>query len=170
MKELTTKLNSYQDEMQKHFEYLHARPELSFEEAETAKYIAEQLRAWGYEVTEGLGGHGVVGKLSVGDGKASIGLRADTDALPVEEASDLSYKSQVPGKSHMCGHDAHSTMLLGAAKYLAETRNFNGTLNVIFQPAEEVMGGAPAMIKDGLFKKFPNNNFKAGRRRQVPLA
>ncbi len=155
MKDLTTKLNSYQDEMQKHFEYLHARPELSFEEAETAKYIARQLRAWGYEVTEGLGGHGVVGKLSVGDGKASIGLRADTDALPVEEASDLPYKSQVPGKSHMCGHDAHSTMLLGAAKYLAETKNFNGTLNVIFQPAEEVMGGAPAMIKDGLFKKFP---------------
>lgn len=155
MSELLNKLQAEKDTIQQHFETIHRHPELAFEESDTAKYIAEQLRSWGYEVTEGLGKTGVVGKLKVGDSKASIGLRADTDALPVQEASDLAYKSEVAGKSHMCGHDAHSSMLLGAAKYLAETKNFNGTLNVIFQPAEEIMGGAPAMIKDGLFEKFP---------------
>lgn len=155
MQDLLNKLQAEKATIQQHFEHIHRHPELAFDESQTAKYIAEQLRSWGYEVTEGIGKTGVVAKMTVGDSKASIGLRADTDALPVQEASNLAYKSEVTGKSHMCGHDAHSSMLLGAAKYLAETKNFNGTLNLIFQPAEEVMDGAPAMIKDGLFDKFP---------------
>ncbi len=144
-----------QASIEQHFHYLHQRPGLAFEENQAASYIAGLLREWGYEVTEGIGKTGVVGRLKVGDGKTSIGLRADTDALPVPEAVDLPYKSQIEGKSHTCGHDAHTSMLLGAAEYLARTRNFNGTLNVIFQPAEETMAGAPAMIADGLFERFP---------------
>ena len=144
-----------QASIEQHFHYLHQRPGLAFEENQAASYIAGLLRQWGYEVTEGIGKTGVVGRLKVGDGKTSIGLRADTDALPVPEAVDLPYKSQIVGKSHTCGHDAHTSMLLGAAEYLARTRNFNGTLNVIFQPAEETMAGAPAMIADGLFERFP---------------
>ena len=143
-----------QASIEQHFHYLHQRPGLAFEENQAASYIAGLLREWGYEVTEGIGKTGVVGRLKVGDGKTSIGLRADTDALPVPEAVDLPYKSQIEGKSHTCGHDAHTSMLLGAAEYLARTRNFNGTLNVIFQPAEETMAGAPAMIADGLFERF----------------
>lgn len=144
-----------QASIEQHFHYLHQRPGLAFEENQAASYIAGLLREWGYEVTEGIGKTGVVGRLKVGDGRMSIGLRADTDALPVPEAVDLPYKSQIEGKSHTCGHDAHTSMLLGAAEYLARTRNFNGTLNVIFQPAEETMAGAPAMIADGLFERFP---------------
>ncbi|MDO5686837.1 MAG: M20 aminoacylase family protein [Neisseria sp.] len=152
---LQTITSELTDNIKTHFHHLHQNPEMSFEEHQTAAYIAEQLKSWGYEVTAGIGKTGVVGRLKVGDGKASIGLRADTDALPVKEAVDLPYKSKVEGKSHTCGHDAHTSMLLGAAEYLAKTKNFNGTLNVIFQPAEEIMGGAPAMIKDGLFERFP---------------
>lgn len=144
-----------QASIEQHFHYLHQHPGLAFEETLAASYIAGLLREWGYEVSEGIGKTGVVGRLKVGDGKASIGLRADTDALPVPEAAELPYKSQVEGKSHTCGHDAHTSMLLGAAEYLARTRNFNGTLNVVFQPAEETMAGAPAMIADGLFERFP---------------
>lgn len=155
MNDIINKLDSRKAEIQQHFETLHRHPELAFEENQTAKYIATQLRDWGYEVTEGIGKTGIVAKLRVGDSPASIGLRADMDALPVQEATNLDYQSQVQGKSHTCGHDGHSAMLLGAAKYLAETKQFNGTLNLIFQPAEEIMGGAPAMIADGLFEKFP---------------
>ena len=155
MKDLLNKVVAEKANTEEYFRYIHERPELAFEENETAKYIAEKLRSWGYEVTEGIGKTGVVARMKVGDGKASIGLRADTDALPVEEASNLPYKSKVPGKSHMCGHDAHAAMLMGAAEYLAKTKNFNGTLNLVFQPAEEIMGGAVAMIDDGLFDKFP---------------
>ena len=144
-----------QGSIQEYFHYLHQNPGVAFEENVAAGFIAKKLREWGYEVTEGIGKTGVVGQLKVGDGKARIGLRADTDALPVQEGADLPYKSKIDGKSHMCGHDAHSAMLLGAAEYLARTRNFNGTLNVIFQPAEEIMAGAPAMIKDGLLERFP---------------
>lgn len=144
-----------QASIEQHFHYLHQRPAVAFEETQAASYIAGLLREWGYEVTEGIGKTGVVGRLKVGDGKASIGLRADTDALPVPEAADLPYKSQIEGKSHTCGHDAHTSMLLGAAEYLAKTRDFNGTLNLVFQPAEETMAGAPAMIADGLFERFP---------------
>jgi hippurate hydrolase len=135
--------------------HIHQHPELSFEEIKTAKYIADLVRSWGYEVVEGVGQLGVVASLTVGDGKKSIGLRADTDALPIQEDNDLPYKSTVAGVSHLCGHDGHSTMLLAAGEYLARTRHFNGTVRLIFQPAEEVMGGGPAMIEDGLFERWP---------------
>ena len=135
--------------------HLHKNPELSLEEVRTAKYIADLVKSWGYEVVEGVGGHGVVASLVAGTGTKSIGLRADTDALPIQEDNDLPYKSDVPGVAHLCGHDGHSTMLLAAGDYLARTRNFNGTVRLIFQPAEEIMAGGPAMIEDGLFERWP---------------
>ena len=135
--------------------HLHKHPELSLEEAQTAKYIADLVRSWGYEVVEGVGKYGVVASLTAGNGKKSIGFRADTDALPIQEDNDLPYKSDVPGVAHLCGHDGHSTMLLAAGEYLARTRNFNGTVRLIFQPAEEIMAGGPAMIEDGLFERWP---------------
>ena len=141
-------------EMRRH---LHANPELSFEEHETAAYVAERLESWGYEVTRNVGGLGVVGRLRQGEGGRSIAIRADMDALPIQEATGLPYASTTNGKMHACGHDGHTTMLLGAAEYLARTRHFNGTVNLIFQPAEEAGkgSGAQAMIDDGLFERFP---------------
>ncbi|TXI03519.1 MAG: amidohydrolase [Rhizobium sp.] len=138
-------------------QHLHANPELSFEEAETARFVADKLEGWGYEVTRNVGGHGVVARLTAGAGKKSIAIRADMDALPIVEQTGRPYASKMPGKMHACGHDGHTTMLLGAAEYLARTRRFNGTVNLIFQPAEEagVVSGAQAMIKDGLFDRFP---------------
>ncbi len=137
--------------------HLHAHPELSFEEHETAAYVADRLERWGYEVTRNVGGLGVVGRLRQGTGGRSIAIRADMDALPIMEATGLPYASTAAGKMHACGHDGHTTMLLGAAEYLARTRHFNGTVNLIFQPAEEAGkgSGAQAMIKDGLFDRFP---------------
>jgi hippurate hydrolase len=135
--------------------HLHQHPELSFEEVNTSKYIAGLVKSWGYEVVEGVGRRGIVASLTVGDGTKAIGLRADTDALPIQEDNDLPYKSTVEGVSHLCGHDGHSTMLLAAGEYLARTRHFNGTVRLIFQPAEEIMGGGPAMIEDGLFERWP---------------
>lgn len=134
---------------------LHSHPELAYEEHRTADIVATLLKKWGYEVATGVGKTGVVGRLKVGEGNHSIGLRADFDALPIEEQTNLEYSSKNEGKMHACGHDGHTTMLLTAARYLAETRNFNGTVNVIFQPAEEGFAGAQAMIDDGLFEKFP---------------
>lgn len=139
--------------MRGHFEHFHRHPEIAFEEVETAKYIAGKLKEWGYEVHEKLGKTGVVGVLKKGTGNLSIALRADTDALPMEELADVPYKSEIKGKGHMCGHDGHTTMLLGGAEYIAKHVDFNGTLVVIFQPAEEIMGGAYAMIEDGLYDK-----------------
>ncbi|NLR98438.1 amidohydrolase [Rhizobium sp. P38BS-XIX] len=138
-------------------QHLHANPELSFEETETARFVAEKLESWGYEVTRNVGGHGVVARLTTGAGKKSIAIRADMDALPILEQTGRPYASKVPGKMHACGHDGHTTMLLGAAEYLARTRRFSGTVNLIFQPAEEAgaVSGAQAMIKDGLFERFP---------------
>ena len=136
---------------------IHAHPELGLEEVRTADLVAKKLEEWGIEVHRGVGVTGVVGVLRNGNGQASVGLRADMDALPILEATELPYASQNPGRMHACGHDGHTTMLLGAAKYLAETRNFNGTVNFIFQPAEEGVGGALAMLKDGLFERFPCN-------------
>src|SRR5690606_15500215 len=136
---------------------LHAHPELGFEEVRTAGIVAELLASWGIAVHRGIGVTGVVGvldgKRAAPDGAASrsIGLRADMDALPMEEHTNLSYASKVPGKFHGCGHDVHTTMLLGAARYLAETRDFSGRVVFIFQPAEEGLGGARAMLADGLF-------------------
>lgn len=137
--------------------HLHANPELSFEEAETARFVAEKLEAWGYEVTRNVGGHGVVARMTVGAGTKSIAIRADMDALPIEERASHPYASKFTGKMHACGHDGHTTVLLGAAEYLARTRRFSGTVNLIFQPAEEAGGwsGAQAMIADGLFERFP---------------
>lgn len=137
--------------------HLHQHPELSNEEEATAALVAEKLRAWGYQVTTGIGGHSVVGTLRAGSGTRTIGLRADMDALPIEETSGAPYASQTPGKMHACGHDGHTAMLLGAACHLAQTRNFSGTLNLIFQPAEEIgfNSGAERMIQEGLFDRFP---------------
>jgi amidohydrolase len=145
----------YQDELSAIRRDIHAHPELGLEEYRTAELVARKLEEWGIEVHRGVGKTGVVGVLRNGNGKASVGLRADMDALPILEATGLPYASQNPGRMHACGHDGHTTMLLGAAKYLAEIRNFNGTVNFIFQPAEEGVGGALEMLKDGLFERFP---------------
>jgi len=134
---------------------IHAHPELGFQEQRTAELVAEKLGAFGIEVHRGVGRTGVVGVLRVGNSHRSIGLRADMDALPILEANRFDHRSRHDGRMHACGHDGHTTMLLGAAQYLAETRGFDGTINFIFQPAEEGLGGADAMIKDGLFERFP---------------
>jgi hippurate hydrolase len=134
--------------------HLHAHPELAFEEHLTAAFVAERLAEFGIAVHRGLAGTGVVGTLSTGDGPA-IGLRADMDGLPIPEANDFSHRSTHAGKMHACGHDGHTAMLLGAARYLAETRRFRGTVHFIFQPAEENEGGARKMIEEGLFETFP---------------
>jgi len=155
MNTILNSLSADQEQMKAWRHHLHQHPELAFDEHQTARYIADLLRSWGYEVSEGVGKTGVVARLSCGTGTKSIGLRADTDALAVQEMIDSPHKSTVAGKSHTCGHDGHSAMLLGAAQYLARTRAFSGTVNLIFQPAEEVMGGAVAMIEAGLFERFP---------------
>ena len=139
------------------FRDLHAHPEIGMEEDRTSAVVAAKLREWGVdEVHEGVGRTGVVGIVhGRGQGNRRIGLRADMDALPIHEATGLPHASTQAGKMHACGHDGHTTMLLGAAQYLARTRNFDGTAVLIFQPAEEGLGGARAMIADGLFQRFP---------------
>jgi len=136
---------------------IHAHPELGLEEHRTADLVAQKLQEWGIEVHRGVGTTGVVGVLRSGNGEGTIGLRADMDALPILEANDIPYRSRNQGKMHACGHDGHTTMLLGAARYLAATRGFNGTVNFIFQPGEEGVGGALAMLEDDLFQRFPCN-------------
>ena len=135
--------------------HIHQHPELAFEEHATSDLVAERLAQWGYEVHRGLGGTGVVGQLRHGSGSRSIGIRADMDALPITEATGLAYASRHHGKMHACGHDGHTATLLAAARHVAQTRRFSGTLNLIFQPAEEGDGGARRMIEDGLFDRFP---------------
>ena len=134
---------------------IHAHPELGFEEQRTSDLVASRLTAFGVEVHRGVGRTGVVGVLRSGSAKRSVGLRADMDCLPIQEENSFEYKSRNNGRMHACGHYGHTTMLLGAAKYLAATKNFDGTVNFIFQPAEEGLGGAKAMVEDGLFKRFP---------------
>lgn len=134
---------------------LHAHPELGFEENRTAEFVAEKLASFGIQVHRGIGKTGVVGVLKVGNETRAVGLRADMDALPIHEANDFAHCSVHAGKMHACGHDGHTTMLLGAAKYLAESQRFRGQVNFVFQPAEEGIGGARAMIADGLFEQFP---------------
>ena len=134
---------------------IHAHPELGFQEQRTSDLVADKLAGSGIEVHRGLGRTGVVGRLRVGNSPRTIGLRADMDALPIQEANDFAHRSKNDGRMHACGHDGHTTMLLGAARYLSETRNFDGTVHFIFQPAEEGLGGAAAMVKDGLFEQFP---------------
>ncbi|MHA6688795.1 amidohydrolase, partial [Mesorhizobium sp. A556] len=155
---IINRIAEFHDEMTQWRHHLHANPELSFQEYETAKFIAEKLRSYGIDVTEGVGGTGVVGVLCGNrKGERSIGLRADMDALAIEERNDFTHRSVNRGVMHACGHDGHTTMLLGAARYLAETRNFVGRVVFIFQPAEEMGGedgGAARMIREGLFQKF----------------
>lgn len=134
---------------------LHAHPELGFEEHRTADLVAEKLAAWGIEVHRGLGQTGVVGTVTAGSGDRAIALRADMDALAMPELADRPHRSTHPGRMHACGHDGHTTMLLGAARYLSENRQFDGTVHLIFQPAEEGRGGARAMIEGGFFDRFP---------------
>ncbi|AZC16824.1 MULTISPECIES: M20 aminoacylase family protein [Pseudomonas] len=134
---------------------IHAHPELGFQENRTAALVARCLQDWGYEVHQGIGCTGVVGVLRNGSSSRTLGLRADMDALPIVEASDAPHSSRHHGCMHACGHDGHTTILLGAARYLAATRQFDGTLNLIFQPAEEGQGGAEAMLADGLLERFP---------------
>ena len=134
---------------------IHAHPELRFEEFRTSETVARKLAEWGIEVHRGIAGTGVVGVLRNGNSGRSIGLRADMDALPMPEETGLPHASTIPGKMHACGHDGHTTMLLGAAKYLAETKNFDGTVHFLFQPGEEGGAGARIMIEEGLFDRFP---------------
>ncbi|AWH88900.1 M20 aminoacylase family protein [Limnobaculum parvum] len=149
------KVREYETLLQEIRHQIHENPELGLEEIKTSNLVAEKLTEWGYEVHRGMATTGVIGTLKVGDGKKTLGIRADMDALPIHEASGKSWSSKIPGRMHACGHDGHTTMLLGAAKYLAETRRFNGTLHLIFQPAEEMINGGEIMVKEGLFEQFP---------------
>jgi len=134
---------------------LHAHPELMFEEHRTSAIVVKELARLGFTVTAGIAGTGVIGTLRNGSGSRSIGIRADMDALPIHETTNLPYASKTPGKAHSCGHDGHTTMLLAAARRLAETRNFDGTVHLIFQPAEEEQSGARKMIEEGFLIRFP---------------
>jgi hippurate hydrolase len=138
------RIDGFADELTAIRRDLHAHPEIGFEEVRTSGIVADKLTQWGIEVHRGLGGTGVIGVLKgKGAGSKRIGLRADMDALPMEENTNLKWRSTVPGRFHGCGHDGHTTMLLGTARYLAETRNFDGTVHFIFQPAEKA-SAAPA--------------------------
>ena len=149
------RIADYAPEMTAWRQDLHAHPEIAFQEHRTSDRVAELLTGWGIEVTRGIAGTGLVGTLRQGSSPRRIGLRADMDALPMQEATELPYKSNTSNRMHACGHDGHTTMLLGAAKYLAETRNFDGTVHFIFQPAEEDGGGGGVMVAEGLFDRFP---------------
>ena len=149
-------IQSFTDELVAIRRDLHAHPEIGFEEVRTSNIVAEKLAAWGIEVHRGIGKTGVIGILhGTGGPGRRIGLRADMDALPIQEITNLPWRSTVAGKMHACGHDGHTTMLLGAARYLAENRGFKGTAIFIFQPAEEGLGGARSMIAEKLFERFP---------------
>ncbi|MDP7561767.1 MAG: M20 aminoacylase family protein [Methylococcales bacterium] len=143
------------NDMRQWRQHLHQHPETAFEEIQTAQFISDKLKSFGLDVHQGLGGTGVVASITAGDSHATIGLRADMDALPIQELNSFTYKSVHNGKMHACGHDGHSAMLLGAACYLSQQQNFNGTVRFIFQPAEEGRAGAQRMIEEGLFKQFP---------------
>jgi hippurate hydrolase len=149
------RISAFADDLTAWRRDIHAHPELGFEEERTSRIVAAKLKEFGCEVTTGIGKTGVVGTIRVGNNPRAVGLRADMDALPMDETNTFAHRSQHAGRMHACGHDGHTTMLLGAARYLAATRNFDGTVHFIFQPAEEGRGGAEAMVKDGLFEKFP---------------
>lgn len=153
--QLIDRLVQFRTEIQQIRRDIHAHPELRFEENRTADLVAARLEQWGIAVTRGLGGTGVVGTLKNGSGTRSVGLRADMDALPIQEVNEFAHRSQHSGKMHACGHDGHTAMLLAAAKYLAEFKPFDGTVQLIFQPGEEGGAGAQRMIDDGLFERFP---------------
>ena len=155
MSDTLTQLQALSDEFTALRRDIHQHPELGYQEFRTSELVAERLAAWGYQVTRGLGGTGVVGQLVRGQGGKRLGLRADMDALPIQEATGLPHASCHAGLMHACGHDGHTATLLAAAKHLAEQGEFDGTLNLIFQPAEEGLGGARKMMEDGLFEQFP---------------
>jgi hippurate hydrolase len=152
---LVPEIQALEAQMRDWRHHLHAHPETAFEESATAAFVADTLARLGLEVHTGLARTGVVGVLRHGTGRRAIGLRADLDALHIEEASGVSYQSRHPGRMHACGHDGHTTMLLGAAQALAQRRNFTGTVYFIFQPAEENEGGGRMMVEEGLFDRFP---------------
>jgi hippurate hydrolase len=152
---MTIQFSNYMAEVVATRRYLHQHPELGLSEFNTSDFIAKRLTELGYEVTRGLGKTGVVATLKNGTGTRSVGIRADIDALPIREETGAEYASKNEGLMHACGHDGHTAMLLGAAKIIAERRNFDGTVHLIFQPAEENFGGAKLMIEDGLFTRFP---------------
>ncbi|MCB1883757.1 MAG: amidohydrolase [Geminicoccaceae bacterium] len=153
---LIPEIDAFKDELTSWRRHLHENPELGYEERDTARFVAEKLRAFGVdEVHEGIGETGVVGVLRAGKGEGSVLFRADMDALPIEEETNLPYASKRPGTMHACGHDGHTTMLLGAARHLAASRDFDGTVYLMFQPAEEGKGGAKAMLDEGLLERFP---------------
>ena len=151
---IINRISEFHQQMKDWRHDIHAHPEIAFEEQRTSDIVAKKLESFGITVHRGLAKTGVVGVLKNGEGP-SVGLRADMDALPIQELNEFSYRSKYSGKMHACGHDGHTSMLLGAAKYLSETKNFKGTICFIFQPAEEGEGGARLMIEEGLFKKFP---------------
>lgn len=148
-------IRGFEEDLREIRHQIHENPELGLQEFKTSALVAEKLRQWGYEVEQGLATTGVVATLKVGDGEKSIGLRADMDALPIYENSGKPWASKHPGLMHACGHDGHTTILLGAARYFAETRRFSGMLRLIFQPAEEMINGGEIMVKEGLFDRFP---------------
>lgn len=152
---IVPEIKAFEQELVAIRHHLHAHPELAFEEHQTSAFVAEKLEEWGYEVTRGIGGTGVIGTLRKGNDPRAIGLRADMDALPITEETGLDYASRNPGKMHACGHDGHTTMLLGAARHLAQSDSFRGTVHLIFQPAEECISGAKRMVEEGLFERFP---------------
>ncbi len=153
---IINRIGEFQDEMTAWRRDLHEHPETGFEEHRTAAVVADKLKAFGVdEVHTDIAKTGVVGVLRAGSGGRMIGVRADMDALPIQESTGLPYASKHAGTMHACGHDGHTTMLLGAAKYLAETRNFDGTVCLIFQPAEELLGGGRVMLEEGLLERFP---------------
>ena len=149
------RIAAYAAEMTQWRQDIHAHPELAFQEHRTSDLVAAKLAGWGIEVTRGIAGTGLVGTLRQGNSARAIGIRADMDALPMPEANGFSHRSRSENRMHACGHDGHTTMLLGAARYLAETRNFDGTVHFIFQPAEEAGGGGEVMVNEGLFERFP---------------
>jgi hippurate hydrolase len=152
---IVNRIAAFHNEMTAWRHDIHAHPEIAFEEHRTSDLVAAKLAEFGVDVHRGLAGTGVVGTIKSGTSPRAIGLRADMDALHIKERNGFAHRSRNDGKMHACGHDGHTTMLLGAAKYLAETRNFDGTVHVIFQPAEENEGGGRVMVEQGLFKKFP---------------
>ena len=158
---LVKEIKATQSELVSWRHEIHAHPELGFDEHTTAEFVAEKLQSFGIEVSRGIGKTGLVGVLRQGNETRSIGLRADMDALPIHEQNTFTHRSTKEGCMHACGHDGHTIMLLAAARHLAETRNFRGQVNFIFQPAEEGIGGARAMIEDRLFEQFPCDSLYA---------
>jgi amidohydrolase len=156
--DLNEQIASLHDDMAAWRHDLHAHPELGFQEHRTSDFVAAKLAEFGVEVHRGLAGTGVVGTLRAGSGKRAIAFRADMDALPIEEKNAVPYVSQHPGVMHACGHDGHTSMLLGAARFLAANRNFDGAVHFIFQPAEENDGGGKRMVEEGLLDRFPVEN------------